>query len=229
MLADGSVVVRGGRAGYMRPSRGSMPQPLDLNTHPARLTIPACVACHSLRAYETCEGGCRERRCELVGGDQLDELINVESDLRAGIETLISAVELLDGADPAPGELHSAYHAVQLAARDALHRARLHTSEWQLPTAAQPIVVWRCEDCGAVDAMQTCLGVCIWRSVDWVDVSVYAAERTLLSARLDFATQLLSLVRRLAFATPQAGAWQRSWDSLRLEASGLLHESSAAV
>lgn len=229
MLADGAVVVRGGRAGYVRPARGSLPSSSDLNTHPVRMMIPTCIGCHSLRAYETCDGGCHERRCELVGGDQLDELINAASDLRIGIEALTSPVKLLDETDPAPDQLHTAYHAIQLAARIALHHAGLEPPVFRLPPTARPITVWRCEDCGAVDAMQPCLGVCVWRSVEWVEASAYVAERTLLSAQLDFATQLLSLVRRLAFATPRPGAWQRSWDSLRLEASGLLHTASALV
>ncbi len=206
-----------------------MPQPVDQSAGAGRLIIPTCVGCHSLREYETCEAGCHERRCELVGGDQLDELINAASILRVGTETLMSPVRLLDRANPGPDELHSAYHAVQSAARNALCLAGLQASDLQLATPAQPIVVWRCEDCGAIDAMQPCLGVCVWRTVEWVDASVYAAQRMQLNSQLARATKMLSLVRRIAFATPRVGAWQRSWDSLHLEASVLLGEAPGAA
>jgi len=40
-----------------------------------------------------------------------------------------------------------------------------------------PVIVWRCEDCGGIDAPQECIDVCIWGPADWVDATSYEAER----------------------------------------------------
>lgn len=186
---------------------------------PARLTISTCVGCHSMREYASCEGGCRERRLELVGGDEFDFLIAAGSGLRRGIELLLPIAEELVSVDPPPDGLRAAYSLVQGHARRVLARAALGPGPFTLPPPADPIVVWRCDGCGGVDAMASCLGVCIWRRVEWVEASSYAAERARLSAELDFGSALLSLVRRVAYATPRAGGWQRSWDALRSDAT----------
>lgn len=189
---------------------------------PDRLMISTCVGCHSMREYESCEGGCRERRLELVGGDEFDQLIAAGTGLHRGIELLLPIASELVSADPPPDGLRAAYSSVQGHARGALARAALGPAAFTLPPPADPIVVWRCDACGGVDAMEPCLGVCLWRRVEWVEVSSYAAERARMSAELGVGTALLTLVRRIAHATPREGGWQRSWDALRSEATLVL-------
>jgi hypothetical protein len=80
------------------------------------------------------------------------------------------------------------------------------------------VIVWRCEDCGGIDAPQECIDVCIWGPADWVDATSYEAERSRAARDCEVEQSLAGLLRRFAFATPRDGQWERSWRAFQSQA-----------
>jgi len=121
---------------------------------PRRLSIPGCIGCGAMRQYESCAGACRERRLELVSGGDYDELTAAAAACRVRIEGLWDVVGELARREPGPGEWRAAYEAVRLSARSALRRFRPAAEGRgdELPSPAETVIVWRCQDCGGVDA-----------------------------------------------------------------------------
>ena len=116
-----------------------------------------------MRQYESCEGACSERRLELVSGGDYDELTAAAAACRVRIEGFGAVVGELARAEPGPGELRVAYEALQQSARSVLRRSGPAAGgrDDELPSRAETVIVWRCEDCGGVDAPQECIDVCI--------------------------------------------------------------------
>jgi len=192
---------------------------------PLRVIIPACIGCKAMRQEEACDGGCSERRLELVSGDDYDELAAAAADCRARIQGLRAVFGELARTEPGPGKWQAAYEALQRSARAALRRYRPAPDGTggtggtgdPLP-AAGTVTVWRCPDCGSVDAPQECIGVCIWHPAEWVEASAYEAERLRAAAGLETERALAGLLRTLAYTTPRAGHWEQSWRTLQAEA-----------
>jgi len=190
---------------------------------PVRLTIPACIGCGAMRKYETCPGTCPERRVELVRGSEYDQLAAAGMACRDRIRGLQAVAAELAQADPADGEWEGAYGALQQSARAALRRFRqVPEDRDDLAFPAQTVVVWRCPDCGGVDAPQECIDVCIWRPAQWVDAACYEQERSRALADREAERFLAALLGRLAFATPRAGQWERSLRALQTQARRML-------
>ena len=178
-----------------------------------------------MRQEEACDGGCSERKLELVSGDDYDELAAAAADCRARVQGLRAVAGELARTEPGPGGWQAAYEAVQRSARAALRRYRpapdgpggTGGTGGTLP-AAGTVTVWRCPDCGSVDAPQECIGVCIWHPAEWVEATAYEAERLRAAADLDSERALAGLLRTLAYVTPRAGHWEQSWRALQAEA-----------
>jgi hypothetical protein len=195
---------------------------------PDRLIIPACIGCGAMRKDQTCPVPCAERRVELVHAGDYDRLAAAAAACRDRVRGLRAvAAELagaeLAGAEPADGEREAAYRALQQSARSALRRFS--------PPAGRPddlfppgaaVVVWRCPDCGGLDAPQPCLGVCIWRPSPWVDAARYEAERARARSDQKAERSLAGLLRVLAFTTPRPGQWERHWRALQARARQVL-------
>ena len=166
-----------------------------------------------MRQYESCAGPCRERRLELVSGADYDALTAVASACRARIEGLRAVVGELALGEPGPGEWRAAYEALQQSARSVLRRFRPAAGgrDDEVLSPAPTVTVWRCEDCGGVDAPQPCIDVCIWGPADWMDAASYESERSRAAADREVEQSLAGLLRRFAFATPRDGQWERSW------------------
>ena len=180
---------------------------------PSRLSIPGCIGCGAMRQYESCAGACRERRLELVSGGDYDELTAAAMACRVRIEGLWAVVGELARTEPGPGEWRAAYEAVRQSARSALRRLRPAAGgrDDELLSPAETVIVWRCQDCGGVDAPQECIDVCIWGPADWVDADSYESERSQAAVNREVEQSLAGLLRRFAFATPRDGQWERSW------------------
>ena len=130
-----------------------------------------------MRQEEACAGGCSERKLELVSGDDYDQLIAAAADCRARIQGLRAVAGELARTEPGPGEWQATYEALQRSARAALRHYRPAPGD---PAPGGPgdafpvpgtVTVWRCPDCGSVDAPQECIGVCIWHPAEWVDAA----------------------------------------------------------
>ncbi len=214
-----------GRAGTRRarhwPAGGRRRQAYsDSVRPPRRLSIPGCIGCGAMRQYESCAGACRERRLELVSGGDYDELTAAAAASRVRIEGLGAVVGELARREPGPGEWRVAYEALQGSARSALRRFRPADGggDDELLSPAETVIVWRCQDCGGVDAPQECIDVCIWGPADWVDAASYESGRSRAAVDREVEQSLAGLLRRLAFATPRDGQWERSWRALQSQA-----------
>jgi hypothetical protein len=185
----------------------------------ARLTIPACIGCGAMRQDEGCPAGCAERRVELVSGADYDQLAAAAAACRARVRGLRAVAGELARAEPAHGEWQAAYQALQQSARSALRRFRSPPGSQDDPfSPARTVVVWRCPDCGGVDAPRPCIGVCIWRPAQWVAAACYESERSRALADREAERSLAGLLHRLAYSTPRDGQWERSWRALQSQA-----------
>jgi hypothetical protein len=173
-----------------------------------------------MRQYESCVGACREHRLELVGGGDYDQLTAAAAACRVRIEGLWAVLGELARTEPGPGEWPVAYQALQQSARSALRRFRPPSGgrDNGLPSPAKTVIVWRCQACGGIDAPQPCIDVCIWGPADWVDAVSYESERSRAAVDREVERSLAGLLRRLAFATPRDGQWERSWSAFQSQA-----------
>jgi len=187
---------------------------------PRRLSIPGCIGCGAMRKYESCEGACRERRLELVRGSDYDKLTAVAAACRVRIEGFRDLLGELARTEPGPGQWRAAYEALQLSARSALRgsgsAAGAHDEE--LPSPAETVTVWRCQDCGGVDAPRPCIDVCIWGPADWVEAAPYDSEQSRAAVDREVERSLAGLLRRFAFTTPRNGQWEPSWRAFQSQA-----------
>lgn len=190
---------------------------------PDRLTIPACIGCGAMRQDLACPGPCAEHRIELVSAGDYDQLVASAAARRARVREFRAVAEELAGASPAEGTWQAAYQALQQSARSALRRPGLPAGRPDdLLSPVRTVVVWRCPDCGGLDAPQPCLGVCIWRPVQWVDAASYEAGRSRALADRDAEQRLAGLLRTLASVTPRTGQWEQNWHALQRRAQDAL-------
>jgi hypothetical protein len=187
---------------------------------PLRLSIPGCIGCGAMRQYESCVGPCHERKVELVSGGDYDELTSAAAACRVRIEGLRAVVGELARREPRPGEWQVAYEAVRQSARSALRRfgPAAEGRGDELCSPAATVVIWRCQDCGGVDAPRECIDVCIWGPADWVDAASYESERLRAVVDREVERSLAGLLRRFVLATPRDGQWERSWRAFQSQA-----------
>jgi hypothetical protein len=88
----------------------------------------------------------------------------------------------------------------------------------ELLSPAESVIVWRCQDCGGVDAPQPCIDVCIWGPADWVDAGSYESGRSRAAVDREVEQSLAGLLRRFASATPREGQWERSGRAFQSQA-----------
>lgn len=186
-----------------------------------------------MRQDRTCPGECSERRIELVRGGDYDQLTRAAAACRARIRGLRPVVAELARTRPGPGEWTSTYEGLQQAARSALRDFEPSAAGQDDPLSAadnaDTVVVWRCRDCGGLDAPQPCIGVCIWRPAAWVDVTSEDSVRSRAVEDREAERLLAGLLGRLAFATPRAGQWERSLRALQRQARHALDSLPASL
>jgi hypothetical protein len=91
--------------------------------------------------------------------------------------------------------------------------------DWTDPA---PVTGWWCAECGNVDMPQPCLGVCVWRPVEWVNLALYDRRSREAETRLRAARALTRFLARAAAITPRTGAWERNLEALRDQAVAVL-------
>jgi hypothetical protein len=64
---------------------------------------------------------------------------------------------------------------------------------------------------GGIDAPQPCLGIWVWRPVEWVAAERYVEAREKAQAALAEERRLRTLLRRAAAVTPRPRQWERGW------------------
>lgn len=172
--------------------------------------------------FGTCDGGCGEQKLELVPAVQCDMLAALASSFRVGAGAYGAVAEELALRQPSAGEWESAYRSAQNIARITLRRyseVDAQDIDWDEPV--EFATTWWCAGCGGIDAPQPCLGICVWRSVEWVNSTSYMEQRAGTLAERDTERRLRALVRRAASVTPRAGQWERGWRALEANAQEL--------
>ena len=201
-----------------RPPGGGIP---DLMERPERLTVPTCIGCGAMGRFGTCETGCREEKLELVRAAAHAAIASLEATAEKAGEAFREVAErLLSGSPEGDRQSQAAYCSLQEQARAALAEhvdADDREIDWDEP--AEAATTWWCPDCGAIDAPQPCLGICVWRPVEWVRRDLYERERE--RALVAHARQraLRQVLRRIAFVTPRPGQWERNWEALQTQAA----------
>jgi hypothetical protein len=172
--------------------------------------------------FGTCENGCSEQKLELVTAVQYDVLTASASSARVRAEAFGAVAEELSSREPSADEWELAYRCLQDTARSALHRhpeVDAEEVDWDEPV--EFATTWWCAGCGGIDAPQPCLGVCVWRSVEWVNGIRYLEQRAGAVAEREMDRRLRGLARRVACVTPRAGQWQRGWWALEAQARAM--------
>jgi len=89
----------------------------------------------------------------------------------------------------------------------------------QSPIGTSEIVAWRCIGCGAIEAPQTCIGICEYHKVRFVHSDEHASA--LVEAR-GSAAALRRFAQKVASIKPHDGQWETSFRALQHEALQLL-------
>lgn len=180
---------------------------------PVRLTIATCVGCGSMREFESCVGTCRERKLEFVSGGDYDELATSAAACRIRIRELLPVVEKLASAEPRRADWRGLYESVREQGRRVLRAGGRSTREAfdEAAWPAETTVVWRCPDCGGLEATQPCIGVCIWRPLEWVEAGAFETERAQALRDIELERSLFEVLSRFASVTPRDGEWERNW------------------
>jgi hypothetical protein len=74
---------------------------------------------------------------------------------------------------------------------------------------------------------QPCIGVCLWRAADWVNLALYDHQLTLAEPGLRAARSLSGWLARVAAVTPRAGQWRRNREALQTQARAALGDFSS--
>jgi len=172
---------------------------------------------------ERCEGACSEHKLPLVSAADYDELLGAADAARTHAERLASAVRPFADAQAGSDDSPDAFLRLRAGARAALRDGGRdeRDSDWASPAT---VTGWWCAQCGNVDMPQPCIGVCVWRPADWVNLALYERQLSLAEPGLRAVRSLSGFLARVATVTPRAGEWQRNWDALRTQARAALED-----
>lgn len=189
---------------------------------PDRVRVLTCIGCGAMGRQERCEGDCSEHKLVLVSAPDHEALLTAAHAASVRAERLAPvARELLT----VEARAEDAWPALQEAARRALREAVPEApGEWESPGT---VTGWWCARCGNVDMPRPCIGVCVWRPAEWVNVALHERRRREAEPHLRAARRLSRVVRRLATVTPRAGQWQRNREALREQARAALQDYAA--
>jgi len=176
-----------------------------------------------MHEFAACEGICRERKLELVSGRDYDELVTAATVTRTRIQALRPIVAELAQAAPRPTDWSVLYASMRTQTLVALKAVGPSAREATgAASSTETTVVWRCPDCGGLEETQPCIGVCIWRPLDWVELGAFESERVRALREVELEQRLFGLLTRFARVRPRDGAWQRNWRAFQAQARLLL-------
>jgi hypothetical protein len=84
------------------------------------------------------------------------------------------------------------------------------------------VKAWQCIGCGKIEALQTCVGICQDRKVEFVYASEHEETVIELALARKQAGALEALVRRLACTNPHDNEWEHSYRALQEQARATL-------
>src|SRR4051794_19224299 len=173
---------------------------------PERVTVLTCIGCGGMGREERCEGACAEHKLVLVRAGDYDALLTAAEAARAAADQLASVAGAF--AEHRRGEPREELTELRRLARRAVRDAEpVPPADWAAPDT---VTGWWCDRCGNVDMPQPCIGVCVWRPAEWVNVAVYERQLSLAAPVLRAASSLRRFVTRAAAAQPREGQWLRN-------------------
>lgn len=194
-----------------------------------RYLIPQCIGCGSMRVEETCDV-CDYERLELVPAEELDRALAAYEQAALGAmrlrETLAGALAETEGLEPAAALVRAAAAARgALAEVPAVPGAGVE-ADGADPAGPEPLTIWRCRRCGSVDAMQECLGICIWKRFEWVRMEDLVAALASAQRASERERRLRTVARQLVFSRPRGGYEHQHWQTLRAAMERALSDST---
>ena len=190
---------------------------------PDRVTVLTCIGCGGMGRQERCEGACSEHRLPLVSADQHDGLLRAASVAQGRAARLAPVVRALAGFEARPDDPRAALDGLREDARRALHEAGPGVPP-DAGVEPDTVVGWWCAECNNVDLPQPCIGVCVWRPADWVNLAAHERQRAPAEPHLRAERALTRFLFRLATVIPREGQWARNWEALREQARDVLAE-----
>ena len=159
----------------------------------------------------------------LVDTVDYDELLGAARAARVRAALLASAVCLFVEPHARCGDPRDAPLRLRDGARRALRDGGRDEPrpDWDSPAT---VIGWWCARCGNVDMPQPCIGVCVWRPADWVNLAHYQRQLRLAEPSLRAAWSLGRFLARVAAVTPRAGESQRNLDAFRVQARMALED-----
>jgi hypothetical protein len=200
--------------------RGTAPHLYSWDVQPPdRVTVPTCIGCGAMSQPGTCERGCTEQKLELAPAGYYDSSTALAASARIGAEAFRDVVKELASRQPGAGEWRAAYRSAQEAARRSLRRyPEINPQDSDRDQPPELATTWWCAGCGGIDAPQPCLGICLWRPLEWVNATLSEPQRAHALAERDAERCLRLVLRRVASVTPRAGQWERGWRALEARA-----------
>ena len=106
-------------------------------------------------------------------------------------------------------------------ARKFAHASREDVDQTSM---TESVNAWQCIGCGRIEAPQTCVGICEYRKVKFVDAVDHEQALVAAHAVRREADILGALVRQLAHTSPHQGEWERSYKAMQQCARRALRE-----
>ena len=170
---------------------------------------------------ERCDGDCSEHKLLLVTAAEYDGLLGAAHAALVRAARMAPVVRQCAEADAQPHDPRDALLRMRESAHGTLRddgRGE-DSTDWASPGT---VTGWWCARCGNVDMAQPCIGVCVWRPADWVNLALYEHQLGLAEPGLRAARSLSGFLARLAAVTPRAGQWRRNWEALQAQARAAL-------
>jgi hypothetical protein len=170
---------------------------------------------------ERCDGDCSEHKLLLVDALEYDALLHVAHTARLTAARLAGGVRRFTAAPPGePGDVLAELRAGAISALRAGGRPAPRT-DWSSPAT---VTGWWCAECGNVDMPQPCIGVCVWRPVEWVNLTLYERQLRLSEPHLRAARSLGAFLARVVAVTPRAGQAQQNLEAFQRQARAALED-----
>jgi hypothetical protein len=184
---------------------------------PDRITVLTCLGCGAMGREARCEGDCSEHKLLLVDAGDFDALQSAAQLARRRAAALKPIARALLDSPRSEQACTAAYHALRAAADNALKANKTYDDHGDWP--APPVQTgWWCAQCGNVDAPQPCIGVCIWRQTEWVNLTLYQAGIDRTAEDFRAAREMGRVLDRLVAVTPHQGRCRDNWRALQAQA-----------
>ena len=145
---------------------------------PPTLKLWFCIGCNSMGNFAGCPDGCRMQPMEVVPATMFADLLALKYELHdkaAAMQAVLMRIRTPASAGDDPERI---WHTLKSDARKALVAVAASPQHPPIKTPEPDAYfeIERCSACGAVEATQPCLGVCIRKVGEFVAREPYEAK-----------------------------------------------------